>query len=512
MQAAIDEAIRRERAAITGSERVPARLRNDPLAWAEERLGVPRATLEWSMNRGYGDHRWDGDVDPLKQMMLAIKDWESCGVESATGTGKTFGAAVLCLWFLDVFENSRVVTIAPKEKQLELNLWKEVEKLFPRFKEFRPEAELQHLTLRMRKGKTEWGMLGFACGVGADEQVATRAAGFHAEHMLFVLEECPGIHLAIQAAVESTCTAPHNLRLALGNPDHQQDGLHMFCTSPGVKALRVSGYDHPNVVCEDPSIVPGAVSRESLDKRLAKYGEDHPIHLSRSRGVCPAQATDALIRQEWVEAAIARGKDPERVAKLKLERGGVPALGVDVANSVEGDKACLAKGRGAVLLECPAFQCADANALGRNEVQALAREAEMRPHHVGVDVVGVGAGTINELRRLGFHAVALNGGSQPIFRPREEETFLNLRAQMYWQLRGDLQHGRIALPDDADLLKELVTAKWGTRTGKIFIEAKEDIKKRLGGKSPDKADAVCYWNWVSQSKLGVSKGGSVASL
>lgn len=79
----------------------------------------------------------------------------------------------------------------------------------------------------------EWGAVGYPVGVRVEEEVAVRAAGIHAEHMLLVYEEGPAIPAPVYAAGEHTSTAPHNLRLGVGNPDHQRDPLHDFCTQPG---------------------------------------------------------------------------------------------------------------------------------------------------------------------------------------------------------------------------------------------------------------------------------------
>jgi len=85
--------------------------------------------------------------------------------------------------------------------------------------------------------------------------------------------------------------------------------------------------------------------------------------------------------------------------------------------------------------------------------------------------------------------------------------FLNLRAQMWWQMRMDLQHGRIALPDDPELRRELLTPRWEVRNGKIVIEAKEEIRKRLRGRSPDKAEAAVLWAWVRDRRPFVKDEG-----
>ena len=473
-----------------------------PVDFAVEVLGIPEHTIRWSLNPGYENHRWDGTPDPLVVALDALAAWKDVGVEAGTGTGKTYvlGAAGM-LWFLGCFEGAIVITVAPKEDQLTLNLWKEVRKLWPAFKRRFPTAELTSLKIRMRGGIDDsWAGFGFVAGVGADEESANRARGFHAEHMLVIFEETPGIDPAIMTAFEHTCTAPHNLRLALGNPDNQHDELHRFCTSPGVVHVRISALDHPNVVTGNAALIPGAASRESIERRARKYGPDSPLYNAMVRGISPPQARDALIRWEWLEAAAARYSDPEL-------RKGPKALGVDVANSQAGDEAAISRWLGACCLEVSAFPCPDANRLGFQ----VAVEIELQridPQHVGVDSVGVGAGTVNELKRLHCYVQALNGGASPEFELEGEEDgagravldetrFANLRAQMWWQAREDLQHGRIAIPRDEELWRDLTTPRWWTRNGKIYVEPKEEIIKRLG-RSPNKGDAFVYGNWVRQ--------------
>jgi hypothetical protein len=70
--------------------------------------------------------------------------------------------------------------------------------------------------------------------------------------------------------------------------------------------------------------------------------------------------------------------------------------------------------------------------------------------------------------------------------------FGNLRAEMYWDLRTALEPSsgeNLALPPGEDVLAHLAASQWFTRNGKIWIESKDDIRKRLGV-SPDKADAI----------------------
>lgn len=477
----------------------------DPVGWAVKFMGIPEHTIRWSLGKAYKRHKWDGDRDPLVQIAAALAAFEDVGVESGTGTGKSFWVAVLILWFQACFDGARTFTFAPKEDQLRKYIWTEIGKLWARFQRLFPTATLSDLKLRMIPGSEEWGAFGVAVGVGANEEVASKAAGMHARYMQLIYEETQGVPKAVMAAGENTAIGPYNVRIAIGNPDHRHDSLHEFCVSPGVKHVRISALDHPNVVLDDAEVVPGAVWRGAIQDRIAKYGLGSRMVLTKVHGMSPPEAADALIRYEWIEAAVARGKDREQRADLLAS--GFPARGVDVANSENGDQAAIARGIGAVLLEVPAFQCPNAMKLGsRLGAELVADEVDER--YVGVDSVGVGSNVVNKLRELGLWIVELEGGptsshpsiDEDVLRERgkgirQAEVFESLRMQMWWQMRMDLQHGRIALPEDPELHQDLLTPTWKTRNGKIWVEPKEDQKKRLG-RSPNKGDAAVYWNWV----------------
>lgn len=469
-----------------------------PLDWIAEKLGIPPETIRWSLVPGYDLHRWDGTEDPLYATLDALAGWHSVGVESATGTGKSFLAACIVLWFLACHEDARVYTYAPKEDQLRLFMWAEISRLWPRFQRHFPTAKLSDLRIRMDGVSDRWSAHGYAVRIRAGEESATGAQGAHAEHMLLITEETPGIDASVMSALENTRTSPHNLQLSLGNPDSQHDELHRFCTSLGVVHIRISALDHPNVVTGE-LLVPGAVSVPAVVRRRERYGEDSRLYQSRVRGISPAEAEDALIRWAWCEEAAERWSLPQF-------RDGPVALGVDVAASEAGDKAAIARYQGACLVELRSMACPDPVAYGL-DIGALIKADGIDPRLVGVDSVGVGAGTVNRLKELGYVVAALNGGAKPVGSALKEatartgrgvyavEAFANLRAQMWWRMRQDLQAGVIALPSDRELWEDLTVPVWWTHNGKIHVESKEDIVARLG-RSPDKGDAAVYGNWV----------------
>jgi hypothetical protein len=473
-----------------------------PEDWIVEKLGIPRETIRWSLVEGYAKHVWDGTPDPIAAILESLAAWEDVGVESATGTGKSYIAACIVYWFLACFHNSIVNTYAPKGDQLRLYIWKELTELWPLFKRLFPTATKTSVPLRIQmNGSDKWAAHGIATAVGGEEESATKAQGAHAEHMLLITEETPGMDPAVLTALRNTRTGSHNLQLSLGNPDNQTDPLHRFCLLKTTKHIVVSALDHPNVVTGE-DIIPGASSRKGIQNIV---GDDNvpgtPMYESRVRGRSPAQSTQALIKLEWLKAAAAR-------YPILIKKGGRGAIGLDVANSERGDKSSEAYGIGPCLVRVDVAPCPNSNVLGFNVVKR-ANDRGIAPENVGVDPVGVGAGTVNEMVRLDFNAQRLGGAMSPVTGAQlgadgsiqdwmpDANLFDNLRGQMAWQLREDLRKGYIAIHPDilAKHAQEIVTPKYKQLT-KVIFESKEHIIKALGGRSPDAFDSIMYWNWV----------------
>ena len=487
---------RRNREKIKSTSERARSFRSCPLEYFEKRLGIKPETIDWGMIKEYKRHRWDGSINPFMELLNAVAAGNWAGIESATGTGKTFMGALLVFWFLECFENALVVTTAPKQEQLSLHIWKEIGRMFHLF----GLGELTKLKLRITGADDERMAVGFVAGINADEESSTRAQGFHAENMLIILEETPGIPLPLMNALQNTCTAPNNIIVAFGNPDSCLDNLHQFCLQPKVEHIRISAYDHPNVVLNNPSFIPGAASIEGIKRIEARFGKNHPLALSRTRGISPGQQAHSLIRLEWIKAALEKFRractEGEKIIEENIS--GLYAVGVDAANSEEGDKAAIALGRGEYLLSAVDFQCPDSNRLGKEDVYAAIIKYHIAPDNVGVDGIGVGAGTVNALKEMGINPVNIKGSAaQSLFEGEEE--FYNLRSQIWWQMREDLRNGIIALPNDEKLFADLIAPKWFIKNGRIAVEGKEEIKKRLGC-SPNKGDAAVYWNWVRRKR------------
>jgi hypothetical protein len=510
----------------------------DPMQWLEDCLGEDRRSFEWSgFTDAYKDHKWDGNINPLAEAWKAIARYEWVGIEAATGTSKTYMLARIVLWFLDTQPNSLVVTSAPKQDQLKLNLWAEIARIFHKFKKTRNGAELTSLRLRVDSSKKDeneedlaqsWQAVGFVAGVGANEESATKAQGFHRENMLIIMEEGPGIANAIYTAFQNTCTGSKNVILAVGNPDNQHDPLHRFCLQDNVNHYRVSGLDFPNVVLNE-EIFPGAVSTASIERRTAVYGEGSKLYNSRIRGLSPESATDSLIRLEWIHQCCIH--KPEYGNDIPDDDWSFNACGIDVANSEGGDKASIAWFQKNVLVLSEEFYCNNTNDLAYNVIHddywlmaegkniyntGKLLDYKVNDNRVGVDGVGVGAGTVNTFHGENYFVKSLMGGQDKDCLMVDDNTgellyeFNNLRSQMYFQLREDLRNKEIRIEvTDFSILEQIISELLSPKliTGpRIAVESKKDIVKRIGY-SPNRMDAIVYANWMRKDR-----GGSIGGI
>lgn len=112
---------------------------------------------------------------------------------------------------------------------------------------------------------------------------------------------------------------------------------------------------------------------------------------------------------------------------------------------------------------------------------------ELHPARLFVDDTGVGGGVTDMLKDRGFGQIVRGINFQ--HKAINDERYSNRRAEMWDGIREWL-NDTVQLPQDEGLLDDLcaVNKKYDTR-GRLQLETKEDVKKRLG-RSPDKADAL----------------------
>jgi hypothetical protein len=119
-----------------------------------------------------------------------------------------------------------------------------------------------------------------------------------------------------------------------------------------------------------------------------------------------------------------------------------------------------------------------------------------------IDINGLGAGVFDRLmerwkKQRNWRtddkrcpAIPYNASSGTKVRDKSGQLQFNrMRDMLWWKMRERLEEGNTALPPDDQLIADLVSFKYGyTSSGKIVIEEKKEVKKRLG-RSPDSGDS-----------------------
>lgn len=223
---------------------------------------------------------------------------------------------------------------------------------------------------------------------------------------------------------------------------------------------------------------------------LEKFKQEYPNTLEEA---FEATGDDVLIGSRLVRAAIGRevtmldapivwGLDPGRFgpdAKTLAKRCG----NVILAPVKE------------LLKNMPAGPQSDGPALAGAVVKEFYETPEgLRPHYICVDSIGVGGPIADILRRANLKRA--NGFEVEIIdvnvseSESADEKFERLRDQLWWALRDFYMDKACRMPADEALIAEIVAVKYNyTASGRIKVEGKKEMKKRLGH-SPDRADAL----------------------
>ena len=191
-----------------------------------------------------------------------------------------------------------------------------------------------------------------------------------------------------------------------------------------------------------------------------------------------------VIPTSWVEAAMARWTP-------RSPRGEMLAIGVDVARGGKDQSVIATRHLGNwydTLAIYPGKETPDGPSVAG---QVMGCQRDSAP--ILIDVIGVGASPYDFLKQANLPVYGVNVSESPSSTDRSGRLrFQNLRSQLWWQMREDLDPANdpgITLPQDKPLLAELCAPKWELAGSTIKVESREAIVKRTG-RSPDRATAV----------------------
>ncbi len=432
----------------------------DPVKWVEVFIGVK---LEREQ----------------KEIMESIVKNNRVAVRSGHGIGKTATLALLCLWFMSTRAFCKIPMTAPSQHQLR-------DILMPEINKWIYIGKLEHI-IAFRKTKIfmtgyeeRWFATALSCRIPENMQ------GFHAEDLLFIVDEASGIPKEIIEVIEGALTTGGAKLILLGNPTKLSGAFFdAFHSERGM-------YYTLHYSSENSKLV-----NKKFISKMKKYGVESDIYRVRVLGEFPTGEPDTFITLDLVEDSVNREISDD---------WDIVSIGVDPAR-FGNDESVICWRRGMTVQNIIRFAGIDTVRLS-GEIINLAKKIYKnykKEIKIKVDDTGVGGGVTDQLSEINKNELrkpaekmefkidiipVINNGKST------DSNYANYGTQIWGEMKEALKTMKI--PNDNDLIAQLSTRKYGLKAdGKIILESKDDMKKR-GLPSPDRADALslCLCNKI----------------
>jgi phage terminase large subunit len=462
------------------------------------------------------------ELEPYQvEILEAVAHGKDTTVRSGHGVGKTTTDALAVYHYLLTHPFSKVPTTAPTFRQVKDILWAEIAKWFHNFR-LKSHLNLQTTKLEVLGREAEW----FAIGVASNRP--ENIEGFHADHVLFVVDEAKGVQKAIYDSIDGALTT---------------GGQRLYTSTPGSRVGqfyeshfgRIAKFFHRIHINGETS---RRVSKAWVLQKVEEWGRDSPIYQSKVLGEFPNEGDDILIRLDYILAAEEAFQELHCEACGKLYGDGcthdpatmrpaighakLRALGLDVAR-FGMDKSALAYGSSSRIEWVRTREKSDLVSTTLWAVKhARGPEAVADVSSIGVDDTGLGGGVTDMLSKIHEfpNMPVVFGSTSELTSGDRKEHFHNNKAWLAWKFKKALEEnylerekghvGTFALCNDDVLKGQLSNLRTRQRPkGQIQIIDPDDptipISELPKGVrvSPDRAHAalICYHTATSSAGL-----------
>lgn len=475
-----------------------------------------------------------------QEILSSVQCNPRTSVVSGTARGKDFVAACAAMSFMyltprwntdrQLVENTKVALTAPTDRQVKNIMIPEISRLFNRAKQKGIELPGRLNSSDIRTSSSEWFLTGFK----ADEHNHEAWSGFHAVHTMFVITEATGINDDTFSAIEGNLQGDSRI-LIVFNPNSTTGYAARSQRGDRWAKFRLNSLTAPNVI-HHKNILSGQVDYDWVVDKLTEWCTQispqeasaelddfefegkwyRPEDLFRKKvlGKFPKVADDVLIPQQWLDLAHERW---EQFGRREYLSSDIRMLGVDVAG-MGRDSSCFVERQGDY---CSPFEMFNSGGSAEH-MQVVGKIIERRKFHpsmiASIDTIGEGAGVYSRCKEEidGKYIISCKfseGAKQNDKYLRDitgQYEFINMRAYLAWCVRDWLNpkyNTGAMLPRDDKFDEECTEIRYSFRSdGRIYIEPKEEIKKRLG-RSPDKFDALCntFYPVMARKRIDVSR-------
>lgn len=420
---------------------------------------------------GYAEDILGAELDPHQiDIIESVLNHKRTSVRSGQGVGKTTSVAIIVIWYLHLRYQAKVVCTAPTSQQLNVVLWAEISKWLSN-KYPSKKLEQTKTTVYRIGNEMEW----FAVAKVAAKK--ENMLGLHADNLLIVCDEAPGIKDDILEVLLGTISGEDNKIIFIGNPT-KNSGI-FYDSHHSLKKL----FNCIHISAEDVL----RTDKEQHKMIKTKYGEDSNVVRVLIKGEFPIDEDDTFFKTGTIMQAM------ERQSKLYDDEH-IIDIGIDVAR-FGADKSVITY---AVDESVNIHKIYNNKATTETAGEAINLVKNLHSQYpttiiaIKIDDTGVGGGVTDMLKEW----KKLNNAAWLMIKPItfgkriKHKYYYDSTTYMASEVRRLVDEDLVSLPYDADLLGQLTCRKYYmTSNGKIKLESKDEMKDR-GLSSPDIADSI----------------------
>lgn len=485
--------------------------------WAKDPIGFAHDVL--------GVETWGKQQSILE----SVRDNRHTSVCGGRKVGKDFVGGIAAIWWFATVDKGKTMLFGPTMKQIDDIIYLEIRQLWmghgrcvkckrdipdgprpcphsaimPERPSLSAKGGIRSKDLRLIVGVTsvgERGSIGFSGAIFAIEDEAS--------YMKDVIDD----------TIVGNLAGDNTRRLMIANPvstrgffyrSHHSERA-MFAT------FQIASTESPNII-ERRVVYPGIASCEWLEERRLAWGDKSRMWRTHVEGLFPLAEDGQIFTIDDVEKAEERWPSSEASGRLYL--------GVDVAGEVEtGDEIAFAPRRGLRSFQIETAPGLSPEGILHRAVHVLEkhRKAQDRDDDRPVIVIdkdgatGAKAFAVFEgylyTHEDAFRLVGFRGSEYPkgvngqSYKLNRDLLYGCLEAWLKPQVDRDenvLYPGGAIVPD-LRLEAELVEMRWvkGDPRERNVLIHKDELRKRLEGKSPDRCDALALSTWGDVRPIG----------
>lgn len=476
------------------------------------------------------------DLENFQQRIVkAVFEHERVAISACHDVGKTFTLSRVILAFGTIFPFSKIITTAPTGRQVKHILWSEIRTGHSRA--IVPLGGKMLTTEWQISPDGDWFALGFspqkeASGLDSEGQgTQSSFQGFHpnagdafknAPHILVVFDEATGIPKQIWDMAEGLLTSAHVRFVCIGNPTSSQSEFAKCFKSKSWYKIKLSCFDSPNLIANGITdmaklkaelatiknlsdddylahiraykvVKPHLLTLSWVVEKAFKWGIEHPLFLGKVLGEFPTESENVKMSLGLIEQAQRVVYTPSEV-DLRL-------VGVDCAR-YGSDSTVFTYLHGKHPKAAVSHSKKDTTETTGELINFC--KANGWPNVIVIDETGIGGAIVDNMRQAqrdgtvprSIKIMGVHFGGNPVGRNEKEskelkdEEYVNLKAQLFDELAEGIKDG-LGVFDEDIYLEELPTIlyKYDSK-GRLYIESKDEYKKRTGRGSPDHADSL----------------------